>query len=108
MKRLFCKIGAILRGARGETLMEGIISNLVFTVLVASITMMILTSLRISSMATDDAGRWRLEANGVLSGDDAFLDGPDEVVLTISGVGAGTISIPVDVYVSDRFTAFEP
>ena len=55
MRGLLMKISALLRGRSGETLVEGIVSILIFTVLVASITMMLMLSLRITGAANDNA-----------------------------------------------------
>ena len=111
-------------------MMEGIASILVFTVLVASVTMMLMISLRISTNATNDAMVRQLEAGAVLAGDAALLDTLDgidllhdddgTVTFTIgTGAAAFTVSIDVDIYstaasdsVDDNdvfnFIAFEP
>jgi len=119
------KIKGIFKNAKGETLMEGIASILVFTILVASVTMMIMISLRITHNATTDAMVRQLEAGAVLSGNADLLselDGvdliPDDGVVSIiltKGINTLTIEVPVDIYTAGdeegeviSFIAFEP
>jgi len=111
MKKLRDKARAIIRSTSGESLMEGIISILVFTVLIASITMMLLLSLRITGAATNAADVRQREANAVLRGFDpdnsvavtTFPDNP----LTLQS-GSDVVQIQVDVYSTGNFTAFAP
>jgi Tfp pilus assembly protein PilV len=66
MKRSFFNI---LKSRRGETLMEGMTSILVFTVLLAAVTSIIAASLRITSIATREAAAIQDAVNDVLEGD---------------------------------------
>ena len=100
---------AILRDTKGESLMEGIASILVFIVLSASVTMMITLSLGITRRSTEGAGELQREANAAL----AVMDGGDTPIATESGavelVTEGfTVKIPVSVYSTAHFTSFEP
>lgn len=89
--------------------MESIVSILVFTVLVATVTMMLLLSLRITRSSTEAADERQEESNAVLTGAGGAVgevtSEPGSVVLTIDGI---TIEIPVNVSSSDNYTAFEP
>jgi len=96
---------SILNNKRGETLMEGILSILIFTVLVASITTMIIVSLRITAVSTEAAEERQAEANAVLTGTAADEISDDTVDFTINGI---VFSIDVTVYETDDFLAFEP
>jgi len=101
----------ILTGKRGETLIECIASILVFTVLIASVTMMIMLSLRITGESMSNAETSQKATNAVLAGD---AGNPDVDVLYPPGrieleFGVGDI-LPIDVTVfeSGGYTAFEP
>ena len=115
MKSLVNRVVTLLKGKSGESLLEGIVSILIFTVLIASVTMMIVVSLRITGRATEAAVAGQMEANAVLAGDDAavlslggeIIDEVD-VVLTINGATGNVINVPVTVYIAESFTAFEP
>ena len=112
MIKLVTKTHAILRSTRGESLMEGIASILVFTVLVASVTMMIMLSLRITHVSTEAANVLQHEANALLGADepDIVIDTDDDasIVFTVNGSPGDPISVDVSVYSSDTFTAFGP
>jgi len=106
------KAKKILRGTRGETLIEGLASILVFTVLIASVTMMIVISLRITAIATAAAQARQVEAREVLTGNAAAvgaLDGgavsTDTVTFEINGED---VDVAVTVFSTDEFTAFQP
>jgi len=106
------RIRSILRSKAGETLMEGIASILVFTVLVASITTMIMLSLRITQRSTEDSGRRQSEANAVLTGiDDDFdldSDNDNSVIFTSAELAGMEINIRVTVNTTENFIAFSP
>ncbi len=55
MKTLITKAKSILISRRGETLVEGIVSLFIFSVLILGVSSMIVTSLRISQNATETA-----------------------------------------------------
>jgi len=69
MKNLVHRTRLILYNTRGETLLEGLLSILVFVVLIASVTMMIMVSLRMTLNATNEGIIRQVEAGAVLSGD---------------------------------------
>jgi len=119
MKKQAAKLRAIIKGNSGETLLEGLVSVLVFSVLIATITMMIMLSLRITSISTVASGASQSEANAVLAGahevEVVLISGETEVIgITPSSevielsYGSDVFSIPVTVYSSDSFTAFSP
>jgi Tfp pilus assembly protein PilX len=120
--RLVKRIRYILSGAAGETLIEGIASILVFVVLVAAVTMMILVSMRITAVSTENARIRQIEAAAVLAGDEDLLDELDDppdftetagnvtfnVPNTVNPSSPIPVTIPVTVFSTDAFTAFEP
>jgi Tfp pilus assembly protein PilX len=113
MNRLVKKIKYILSESTGETLIEGLASILVFVVLVAAVTMMIMVSMRITANSTENARIRQLEAAAVLAGDLAFAgldDTPgEEVTLFVPGTPASLIvTVHVTVFSTDAFVAFEP
>jgi len=107
MDKIISKIRAILSGTRGESLMEGIASILVFTVLMAAVTMMIMISLRITGKSTADADARQKEANAALAGQAAQVV-RDTVEFIVDGDELEVIEIKVSVYSTDNHTAFEP
>jgi len=106
MKELAKKVYTVLRKTNGESLMEAIISILVFTILIASITMMIMVSLRITSSSTEAANRRQVDANTVLSGSVGGVE--DVVAFTIADGSGSSINVAVTVFSTENFTAFEP
>jgi len=101
----------ILKNKKGETLMELIASMLVFTVLIASITTMIIVSLRISANATTRSEEFQQEANEVLAGAPAHLNntgGTVSFTLITDDTDYKTVDILVAVYDSDNFQSFIP
>lgn len=101
----------VLKSRRGETLVESITSILIFTILMAAVTTIILVSLRISGMATSEAAAMQNEANAVLRGD-GTVDGinTSNIVITFSIVGGPDMTVNVTETRSDqfRFVAFQP
>jgi hypothetical protein len=102
--------------------MESIVSILIFTVLIATVTSMVMVSLRISGDAVDRSTRLQAGVNELLLFDDDDIIGPEDVDFGFkNNVGA---AIPpninafkvtvyrVDVYRESvhlgSFTAFEP
>lgn len=55
MKKLTAKIKAILSGNSGETLVESLISILVFAILIETVTLMIMTALRMNGTSISNA-----------------------------------------------------
>ena len=110
MKRSISKLRFILKSKSGETLMEGIVSILVFTVLIAAITTMISVSLRITSRATENADIMQANANAALAGDllaadVSVIDGED-IVLKIGDTTVSTV--PITIYKAGGFVSFDP
>jgi len=92
--------------------MEGIASILVFTVLIASVTMLIMLSLRITHVSTESANTLQHEANALLGADEPGIavdtDNEASIVFTVDGASEDSISVDVSVYSTDNFTAFNP
>jgi len=114
MKRLVKKIPVILKDQSGETLIEGLASILVFTVLIATITMMLLVSLRITNNTTIAAENMQEAAAAVLAGDEDEADANngnfifqvvDDLDVLIPPVQP--VQFAVTVYNTDGFIAFE-
>ena len=97
---------AILKGTRGESLMEGLASILVFTVLIASVTMMIMVSLRITHVSTTSAANRQEEANATLAGTSAPASKIVEFI--INDDPTDIIEVEVLLYESENFAAFTP
>ena len=106
MKSLVKKTCAILKGRRGESLMESIASILVFTVLIAAITSMIMASLQITRAATEAAGRRQNDANAVLTGGVSAV--ADTVELVFGEDDNRVIEIGVILSSEGDFVAFAP
>ena len=112
-KDLIYKIAAILKSTRGEGLMEGIASVLVFIVLVSSVTMMIMFSLRVTGRATEDSRLMQADANAVLTRNHeipgtAVGNAGAKMNLIIDGDTDAPISVDIRVITSGGFIAFEP
>ena len=102
MKRLV----KILSGNRGESLMEGIASLLIFTVLIAAVTSMIMVSLRITRTATEAADLRQSDANTILA--DAVSSVPATVELVFSEGENSIIEISVELSSEGDFVGFAP
>jgi len=106
----------LIFNANGATLMESIISILIFTVLIAAVIMMISLSLRISNNSFQSASEMQTSANQILMGEGDAKS--SEIIINFKRIiygGAGeeiisSINIPIDVFISDEynFFAFEP
>jgi hypothetical protein len=114
MYRLVKRIKYILSEAAGETLIEGLASILVFVVLVAAVTMMIMVSMRISAVSTQQAEERQREAAAVLAGDDTDFDLDDTpgvvtfIVPNTTLAPVPNVAVTVTVFSTDAFVAFEP
>ena len=78
----------ILKSRRGETLMEGLVSTLVLYILMAAVTMFIMTSLRITGHATMEADDMQIAYNAALAGDETgcnVIAGVHVIVTEIGG-----------------------
>ncbi|MCL1807175.1 MAG: hypothetical protein FWG31_05680 [Oscillospiraceae bacterium] len=108
MKR-FCKINAILKRKQGETLMEGIVSIMLFTILTITVTMTILVSLQITGRATRDAGLDQVAVNNLLEGNDV-IPVSGSITFTASSTSLSAALPPISIRITeDRgFTAFAP
>jgi Tfp pilus assembly protein PilV len=109
---MITKIAAILKSRRGETLMEGLVSILVFTILLSAVTLMIMTSLRVTGFSTREAGAMQEAANNALSGSadlaSACANGDPCISTSINfGIVSGIVSVKV-VEWDNEFTAFAP
>jgi len=116
MKRLTGKTRAILAKNRGESLMECIASILIFTILFATVSLMINTSLVMTARSTADADKMQNAANAarLLEGSAlGVLD--DTATLTLNSHDdddneiAVTIPITITTEVTEKgesFTAF--
>jgi uncharacterized membrane protein len=62
------KAYSALNSRRGETLAEGIVSMLIFTILIAMVTLTIMVSLRITLTSTQDAEGIQDSVNTLLAG----------------------------------------
>jgi Tfp pilus assembly protein PilV len=100
MKRSFF---SILKSRSGETLMEGMISILVFTILLTAVTSIIAASLRITSTATREAAAMQEAVNDVLEGDGENRD--DSITFTVNGE---TITVDITETKKAGFIAFTP
>ena len=112
MNRLVKRIKSVLSESAGETLIEGLASIMVFVVLVAAVTMMIMVSMRITAVSTANAQTRQTEAAAVLAGDITFaglISDDDEVTFRIPNTPVSlTVTIPVTVFSTNAFVAFEP
>jgi len=104
------KVKAILRNTRGETLIEGLASILVFMVLIVAVTMMIMLSMRVTSVTTTAAMENQEEAGALLRGNDVGgvpID-PDSGIIELPiATGLLPLAINVDVRSSENFSVFE-
>jgi len=121
MKQLLNVTRKALINSRGASLIEAIVSILVFTVLIATVTMILTTSMRISSTASSLSYEMQYEINAVTARDEAAIAnypghadcedcpaGGCEVVLVFGGFAAGEVRVPVDIFGTERFISFEP
>jgi lipopolysaccharide export LptBFGC system permease protein LptF len=110
------KMRSIIKNTRGESLLEGIVSILIFTVLIATVTVMISTSLRITSGSLQRATEWQANVNTVNEDAVEGSGGDDETItleITINnGSVAIEVSIDVDITIHEQedggFFAFAP
>ena len=84
MKRLISKIRAVLGNTSGISLMEGIVSILILTVLIVTITMMIVVALRFTHASLDGAnamqGMFNIVQSAQAAGDPADVVNTQEVI----------------------------
>jgi len=102
------KIKSILKKANGETLMEGIVSILVFTILIATITMMILVTLDRTNKSNDLAIERQDDANAALSSSLTSNGTPSSITFVFGSDSTNPIVIPVKTVTESEFIAFGP
>ena len=101
------KIRAVLKGSRGETLMEGVASILVFTILIASVTLTIMVSLRMTALSNEAARTMQEDVRTALEGSDD--DDGEDIVFTFTITGGGVpVTVKVTVTDAGAFRAFAP
>jgi membrane-bound ClpP family serine protease len=105
--KLLKRISAALGNNRGETLMESIVSILVFSILMAAITVTISASLRITAFAVREARNMQNAANRVLAEStcDGEGDGCDTGVISFAGIDIGVVFAKGEEY---NFVSFAP
>ncbi|MCL1862444.1 MAG: hypothetical protein FWF78_02630 [Defluviitaleaceae bacterium] len=103
-------ISQILKSNKGITLVECVASILVFVVLIATVTTVLLASLRITARAEESAANMQQDVNAVFSGGEVapLADEPERDVAIVFGIGSILVTVYVDVYRQGDFVAFEP
>ena len=104
IKRFAGKSWALINNQRGESLLEGLASVLVFTALMVTIAMMLMVSMRITHNATQAAEEWQDEANAAIEA----AGTPPETGSIEFEVNGQTITIPVGIYTNGDFVSFRP
>jgi len=108
---LLDRIKHILKGRRGQTLMEGIVSILVFSILVATVTMMIMVSLQFSHRAVERSEVMQANANEILSGEEGTPAATTLIWLEHygdDGFPAETFGVDLQIVEHEGFTIFRP
>ena len=82
------KFKFIIQSKKGESLVESIISIMIFSLLLVTIALTIQTALRISTITSEDANRLQRTANELIAGQ---FD--DAVIGTISFTSTGGVTI---------------
>ena len=102
------KMRGLLKCRRGESLMEGIVSILVFTVLIAAVTTTLTLSLRISSSSVAESTRMQeKEVNALVLRDTTKFLRAEVIEFTFSDLSV-PIDVPVRIYGAGNFVIFEP
>lgn len=115
------KAAKILRSNKGETIMESIISLLMFAVLIIGVTEMITAALKITGNSIENAGAVQENVNAMVLEDISLAYDPeagtnpitlesDSITFEWSSGGIDTgVTHNVDVFIDDRrITAFIP
>jgi type II secretory pathway component PulJ len=96
------RMGQLIKCQRGETLMEGIVSILIFTVLIAAVTMIINFSFRLTANSFAFAEQRQAQVNwirGFVPLDNTGLEAPEEdnnpVDLVFSNIIVNGVSQPI-------------
>ncbi|MCL2198589.1 MAG: hypothetical protein FWB80_06675 [Defluviitaleaceae bacterium] len=101
-KQLIDKSKHLLKGRDGASLIEGIVSILIFVVLVATVTMMIQVSMQISHSARETAASIQDEANEILR-DVSIITPVDVAVFVLTIPDAAPINIEIAILESKDF-----
>jgi hypothetical protein len=88
------RIRSILANPRGESLMEGIVSILILTVLLASVSMMITISLRLTVASFGDAETLQNQANAAVALAGAVNGTIDMTVAVSPGAVSSVVTVP--------------
>jgi len=106
MKRLINKTTKILTGKKGESLVESMVSLLIFSILLLSITIIIITSRRIIANSTADATKTQNIANKAIF---EKYDAANSVKLILNDSIKGiNVEIPVKLSDDGTFISFSP
>lgn len=98
-----------LKNNKGETLMEGVASLLILSILLMAVSMMINTSLRITATYTSDADEWQKAANiAILKQAPAAGSTPSSQIILTGNGNSLSVTIPVEVTKTELYTSFLP
>ena len=84
-------VKSIIKSKNGETLVESVISLLIFSFLLLTITLTIQTALRITSISTQAAYRAQNEINEIVAG---FYPTPSSGTITFSFEAGAGVGVP--------------
>lgn len=107
MKKLKAKLKAILSSNKGESLMESLISMVVFAIMIEAVTLMIMTALRMNSSSITKATASQTSINNEITG---VYDTFAERTMTLSWNDIETgeeVEVEIELEVSD-YGAFRP
>jgi Tfp pilus assembly protein PilV len=106
MEKFRIRIGKILTCKKGESLVESVVSILIFTLYMSAVTAMLATALRITAVSAVTAQALQETANNVIMGN-AYAANPDTLTFTASSGAAFTVAVPVNI-TEGHLIAFEP
>lgn len=101
------KFSAALSNTRGETIIEAIVSMIVFAVFTLTVITAILVSQRITAVSTRDAKIRQDQVNAAMLKDDGYTAGTLDIKTTDVGSSI-EISIPIETFSQDGLFAFRP
>lgn len=102
-KRRPSRLLRILRGRSGETLVEALVSLVVFTILITTVSTMIAVAMRITGNASLEAKKRQDEANLAILGTLPDPDGTSDITLT---AGGNSLEITVELYKGEYYKMF--
>jgi len=111
------KLPRLLKSQKGESLMESIVSILLFTVLAAAVTMLLMGALRVTARALGEAEQRQNAANAIVTRDVTAATVTTETIqweVTIywdedcDGYDLGTINRGIQVYSAEGMRGFVP